>query len=134
MPTFSCEAGMSTVGRSIATALRIRVSMSAIGSVIIKSPACLLHAGNQPVESHVAKTQPAHLDRTKKGAGPAAHRAPPLAPATELRRPVRFFDLCLARHELVLRVVDLLTGVPYSELIGRPSSLRSARASSSVWA
>src|SRR6266481_5409283 len=99
MPTFSCDAGMSTVGRSIATALRMRVSMSAMGSVIIKSPACLLHAGNQPVERHVAKTQPAQFELTINGAGTAAQLAPPLAPATELRRPVRLFDLCLARHE-----------------------------------
>src|SRR6266566_3176647 len=52
-------AGMSTAGRSIRFAFRMRVSMSAKGSVIIvvlPSPARLLHAGNQPVAGHVAET------------------------------------------------------------------------------
>src|SRR5260221_273327 len=98
MPTFSCEAGISTEGRSIATALRMRVSISAIGSVIIKSPARLLHARNQSIQRHISETQPAQFELAINGAGTAAQLAAPLAPATELRFPVRLLDLRLARH------------------------------------
>src|SRR5262245_27770400 len=98
--------GISTKGRSIATALRIRVSMSAIGSVIIGSPARLLHSRNQSVQGHVAEAQPAQLEFAVHGARPAAQLAPPLAPATELRFAVCFLDLCLAGHNLSLRIVS----------------------------
>src|SRR5438034_9535272 len=98
MPTFSFDEGISTKGRSIATALRMRVSMSAIGSVIMESPARLLHARNQSVQRHVAEAQPAQLELAVHGAGPAAQLAAPLAPTTEFRLPVRLFDFRLARH------------------------------------
>src|SRR5258708_5164349 len=92
---------MSTEGRSMATALRMRVSMSAIGSVIIESPACLLHSGNQSIQSHVAETQPAQLELAINGARSSAQLAAPLAPTTEFRFPVRLFNFCLAGHENV---------------------------------
>src|SRR5690348_3142913 len=92
---------MSTNGRSMATALRMRVSMSAMGSVIMKSPARLLHSGNQSIQRHVPETQPAQLELAVYGAGPAAQLAAPLAPAREFRLPVRLFDFRFARHELV---------------------------------
>src|SRR5690242_195779 len=98
MPSFSCDRGISTNGRSIETALRIRVSMSAMGSVIIQSPARLLHSGNQSVERHIAEAQSAQLEFAIHRARPPAQLAAPFAPATELRLAVRFLDLCLAGH------------------------------------
>src|SRR5947208_7858783 len=55
---------MSTTGRSIRLALRIRVSMSANGSVIMvaPSPAGLLDARDQPVTRHVAEADPADAE------------------------------------------------------------------------
>src|SRR5437763_15998157 len=81
------DAGMSTAGRSMALALRMRVSMSAIWSVIMvvgASPAGLLDAGNQPIAGQVAEADPADAKFTVDGAGPpadlAAHPDPdPLA-------------------------------------------------------
>src|SRR5262245_7222597 len=90
---------MSTNGRSMATALRMRVSMSAMGSVIIGSPARLLHAGNQSIQRQVAEAQPAQLELAVNRPRPAAQVAAPLAPATELRLAVRLLDFCLTRHE-----------------------------------
>src|SRR5579872_2754470 len=101
MPTFSCDDGISTEGRSIATALRMRVSMSAMGSVIIKSPACLLHSGNQSVQCHVAEAQAAQFELAINGDRSSAQLAAPFAPTTEFRLPVRLFDFCLTGHECV---------------------------------
>src|SRR5262245_39679333 len=111
---------MSTNGRSMATALRIRVSMSAIGSVIIESPARLLHSGNQTVERQAAEAQPAQLELAVHRSRAAAQLAAPLAAATELGLAVRFFDFRLAGH-----------CERYSELSGSPSSWSNSRASSS---
>src|SRR5262249_41748037 len=76
---FSRVVGMSTAGRSMLLAVRIRVSMSAMGSVIMvgtSSPAGLLDAGDQPVAGHVAEADTANpelaVDRPRPAAQPAA--------------------------------------------------------------
>src|SRR5438552_3827181 len=72
------DAGMSTAGRSMRLALRMRVNMSANESVIMvvaASPAGFLDAGDQPVAGHVAKTDPADAKLTVDGAGAAAQLA-----------------------------------------------------------
>src|SRR5258708_4136282 len=58
MAAFPLVDGMSTTARSIRFALRIRVSMSAIGSVImgLSSPARLLHTGNQTIAGQITGT------------------------------------------------------------------------------
>src|SRR5262245_59199673 len=89
---------MSTTGRSIATALRIRVSMSAMGSVSIESPARLLHTGNQTVQRQIAEAQPAQLEFAVHRTRTTAQLTSPLAAATELRRAVRLFDFRLTCH------------------------------------
>src|SRR4051812_39384400 len=68
---------MSTAGRSIRLALRMRVSMSANGSVIMveSSPARLLHARDQPIARHVAKTDTADAELAVHGPRPAAQLA-----------------------------------------------------------
>src|SRR3954462_5044772 len=77
--TLSLVAGMSTAGRSIRLALRIRVSMSAIGSVIMVRgpplPAGLLDARDQPVAGQVAEADAADAELAVDGPGPAAEPA-----------------------------------------------------------
>src|SRR5262245_27559656 len=70
----SLVAGMSTNWRSIRLALRMRVSRSARGSVImvVPSPARLLHAGDQPVAGQVAEADPADAELAVDRPGPAA--------------------------------------------------------------
>src|SRR5262245_25887249 len=90
---FSLVAGISTAGRSIALALRIRVSMSAIGSVIISnapywtnrthefheshqshdsSPTRFPHTWDHAVAGHIPETNPANAELAIDRPGPAA--------------------------------------------------------------
>src|SRR5919108_2326932 len=77
-PILRRVAGMSTAGRSMRLALRMRVSMSARLSVIMvgaPSPAGLLDAGDQAVAGHVAEADAADAELAVDGAGPAAQLA-----------------------------------------------------------
>src|SRR5258708_35913123 len=84
---------MSTTWRSMRLALRMRVSMSAMGSVIMArflSPARFLDAGNQSIGRHVAETDPADAELAVDRPRPAAQlAAKPHANAL----PWRKFDL-----------------------------------------
>src|SRR2546421_8165790 len=74
----SLVAGMSTAGRSMRLALRMRVSMSARESVIMvgsPSPAGLGHARDQSVAGHVAETDAADAELAVDGPRPAAQAA-----------------------------------------------------------
>src|SRR5262249_48367761 len=78
MRHFSLVAGISTTGRSMRLALRSRVSMSAIGSVIIAgilSPAGLLDARDQAVAGHAAEADPADAELAVHGPRPPAQSA-----------------------------------------------------------
>src|SRR5919197_1288280 len=80
---FRRVAGMSTAGRSIRQALRIRVSMSANGSVIMvhaPSPAGLFDARDQSVAGHVAETDAADAELAIHRPGPATQPTPALDP------------------------------------------------------
>ena len=57
MLSFIRECGNSTAGSSARLALRMRVNMSEIGSLIIILPAGLGHAGNQAVQRGFAERQ-----------------------------------------------------------------------------
>src|SRR5262249_55434308 len=66
---FSLEAGTSTLGWRAWIALRTRVSMSAMGSLVIvlllpppRLPACLDHARNLAIQGELAETQPADAE------------------------------------------------------------------------
>src|SRR4051794_30717744 len=99
MRCFSWVPGMSTTGRSMRLALRMRVSMSAIGSVImafVLSPARFLDARNQPAAGHVAEADAADAELAIHGAGPAAQAAAQ-ADADLVARP----ELVLGRVALV---------------------------------
>jgi len=69
-------------------ALRIRVSMSAIGSVIIKSPAGLDHTGELPAEREQPKTDTAQLEVAVIGARAAADLATIPVPHRKLLRTI----------------------------------------------
>src|SRR5262245_53864860 len=70
--SFIFECGMSSRGCRDRTAFRTRVSMSAIGSVMVSSPARLGHAGDESLERQVAEADPAHLELAHEAAPPAA--------------------------------------------------------------
>src|SRR5262249_8575282 len=91
-PILRRVAGMSTAGRSMRLALRMRVSMSARGSVImvvVSSPARLDYARDEPVAGHVAEADPADaelaVDRPRPAAQPAAQADADLVPRPQLR-------------------------------------------------
>src|SRR5260370_14070594 len=89
MATLSLVAGMSVTGRSMRLALRMRVSMSATGSVIMAvllSPARFFDAGNQPVAGHVAEADAADAELPIDGPWPAAQLAAQPAAALLPRR------------------------------------------------
>src|SRR5262245_45040049 len=77
MLIFSRVIGMSTTGRSMRLALRMRVSMSETGSVIMvaSSPARFFHARDQPVAGHVTEANPADAKLAIDGAGTPAQSA-----------------------------------------------------------
>src|SRR5215212_11614484 len=79
MLAFNLVAFISAAGRSIEFALRIRVSMSAIGSVIMALgplPARLADARDQPVGRQVAETDAADPELPVHGPRPPADLAP----------------------------------------------------------
>src|SRR5690348_12111016 len=72
-------AGISTAGSSMRLALRMRVSMSAIGSVIMAIwfllPAGFLDARDQAVAGHIAEANAAHAELAVHRPSPAAQPA-----------------------------------------------------------
>jgi hypothetical protein len=76
---FRPDAGISTAGFSIRTALRMRVSISANGSVIIGGvflPTGLADAGDQTVERHAPEANSANAKLAVHGPRPATDLAP----------------------------------------------------------
>src|ERR1700689_3372085 len=76
--SFNFEEGILTLSNIAAFALRMRVSMSAIGSVIVMSvllPTCLRHAGNLTGVDHHAQADSAEAEL-------AVHRTRPTAALT----------------------------------------------------
>src|SRR5262249_1339271 len=106
----SRDAGMSTRVCLAVTALRIRVSISAIGSVIfLRSqlsafafrpglPAALGHAGDVALERELAEAQAAQRKLPHVGTRPAAQMAAVAQPDLELRRLLFFRDLGSGGH------------------------------------
>src|SRR5579871_449068 len=87
---FNLEAGTSTFGWRAWIALRTRVSMSAMGSVIIflllrLLPAGLDHSGNFAVQGELPETQPADAELAQIAARPSAPPAAVPVPAPQLR-------------------------------------------------
>src|SRR5579875_711765 len=101
--SFSLEPGMVTVSFWAVLALRIRVSMSAMGSVIVMcrppSPARLGHAGDLSGMDHLPQADPAQAELAVDGLRPSAATAPRVRPDLELRRALLLLDECLLRHD-----------------------------------
>src|ERR1700684_487798 len=87
MPASDClslEAGIFTVSCMAVLALRMRVNMSAMGSVIVMSaalpsPARLGHARDLPGVDHDAQADPAQPELLEHGLGPPTAPAPRIA-------------------------------------------------------
>src|SRR5579859_7966057 len=105
-------------------ALRIRVNMSAMGSVIMGSPARLDHAGNLAAQREQPEADPAKLELAVVAARAPAHLAPAPVPRGELGSTIEFRELRSTCH-----------GSSSANQLGRngiPSCWRRARPSSSV--
>src|SRR5919198_1058492 len=100
--TFSFELGISTRSCSALLALRMRVSMSAIGSVNIASPRGLRHAGDHALVREVAQADPAEAELLEDRARPAAPVAARVVPHPEPLRARLLDDQRLLGHLLLL--------------------------------
>src|SRR4051812_47642232 len=100
--SFTFELGMRTSSCIATLALRIRVSMSAIGSVMVMrrppSPAGLVDAGDLAGVNHVPKTDAAQLELAVHRVRAATALAARVAPDLELRLALRLLDERLLRH------------------------------------
>src|SRR5262249_23693156 len=92
--------GMSTFSCSARLPLRMRVSRSAMGSLLIgwPSPARLHDARHLALEGQLAKAETAQLELPQISAGTAAQFAAMVAPRRELRRPLGLHDERDLRH------------------------------------
>src|SRR5690242_5729312 len=101
--SFSFDEGITTSSWKAMFALRIRVSMSAIGSVIIgcaPSPRRLHDTGDLARVRHLAQADTAQPEVAVDRARPAATLAAAVPAHLELRRLLRLVDECLLRHAL----------------------------------
>src|ERR1041385_7075384 len=98
--TFSFELGISTRSCSALLALRMRVSMSATGSVSISSllPRALRHAGDHALVRELAQADAAEPELLEHGARAPAAVAAGVVPHLELRRPRGLDSQRLLRH------------------------------------
>src|SRR5690242_6218270 len=101
MLTFSLEEGISTCVWRAWMPLRMRVSMSATGSLMFIAPplpARLHHARQLAARGALAEADAAHAELAQKGARPAAQEAAVVGLHLELRRPFALFDHALLGH------------------------------------
>src|SRR3954452_5004509 len=98
--TFSLELGISAVSCSALLAFRMRVSMSATGSVSISSllPGALRHAGDHALMGELPQADPAEPELLEDRARAATPVAARVLPRLEPLRPGRFRDHRLLRH------------------------------------
>src|SRR3546814_5161473 len=94
-------------------ALRMRVSMSEIGSVMVMvglpSPARLGDAGDLPGVHHLAEADPAEAELAVHGVRTTAPLAPRVGAHLELRCALLLLDDCLLAHQ---HCPSRLTGKP----------------------
>src|SRR5436190_20882250 len=98
--SFSFEEGMRTVSCMATFPLRMRVSMSAMGSVIViearsPSPAGLGHARHLAAVHHLAKADPAQPELAVDGARSSAPPAAGIGPHPKLGLALLLLDQCL---------------------------------------
>src|SRR5687767_11382979 len=101
--SFSLEEGIRTWSCCAVLALRMRVSMSAMGSVIVigralPSPARLRHARHLAGMDHLAEADAAQPELAEHRSGPAAPAAAGVAADLELGLALLLLDEGLLRH------------------------------------
>src|SRR6476646_4194569 len=101
--SFNFDDGMATSSWNATFAFRIRVNMSAIGSVIVTarsppSPRALRHARDLTGMSHLAQTEPAQPEVAVDRARPATPPTTRVAAHLELRRALLLVHECLLGH------------------------------------
>src|SRR5687767_3310258 len=100
--SFIFESGMSTRRCFDPQALRMRVNMSAIGSVMLMvvalSPARLLDARDQPVQRQLAEADTADAELPNERAGPATALTAVVLAHHELRLALALLDHGFTRH------------------------------------
>src|SRR5664280_294082 len=101
--SLSLEPGIDTVSKWAVLAFRIRVSMSAIGSVIVivrrlLSPTGLRHAGDLTGVDHHPQADPAQAELAVHRLGATAPAAPGVPAHLELRGALLLLDQSLLRH------------------------------------
>src|SRR5690606_31542958 len=100
--SFSLLEGMRTSSCIAMLALRIRVSMSAMGSVMVMrrlpSPARLGHAGQLACVRELAQADAAQPELAEHGVRPTAASAPGVGPDLELGLALLLVDERLLRH------------------------------------
>src|SRR5262245_16598611 len=92
------ENGTSTLPFRAPAPLRMRVSMSAIGSVSMPSPTRLHEARNLALPGQPPQAEAAQPEPPIEAPRPAAHRAPVVRPHLELGRPGRLHHQTCLRH------------------------------------
>src|SRR5919197_4011423 len=92
------EVGIWAVSCSALLSLRIRASMSAIGSVSIASPGTLGHARDHARVGEIAQADPAQPELPVDGTRSAAPVAPVVAPRPEALRTPGLGDQGLLGH------------------------------------
>src|SRR5580692_9545250 len=103
--SFNLEVGIFTVSCIAVLALRIRVSMSAMGSVIVMSaalpsPARLGDAGDLPRMHHDAQADSAQPELLEHRFRPPTAPAPRVAADLELGCALLLLDQCLLGHRV----------------------------------
>src|SRR5437764_6530855 len=121
------EDGMTVRSINALLALRMRVSMSATGSVSIRCllPARLRHSGDCALVRELPQADPAEAELAEDGTRTAAPVAAAVRADLEPLRTLLLVDEGLLRHYSPLRS---------SPANGKPSAVRSARAWSSSFA
>src|SRR5437588_9397122 len=146
--SLSLEDGMRTVSCMATLPLRMRVSMSAMGSVIViassPSPAGLRDAGNLAGVDQLPKADPAQPELAVDRARPTAAPAAGVGPHPELGLALLLLDQCLlgqcsscyrrplraGRRERLVGSIKPGMGSPVRN--GKPKAPKRARASASV--
>src|SRR5437764_1999885 len=116
--TLSFELGISARSCSALLALRMRVSMSATGSVSIALPGALCHARDDALVGELPQADPAETELLEDGTRPSAAVAARVVAHLVLRRPRGLDDQRLLGHYRF----------PPSAANGMPSAVSSARA------
>src|SRR4051794_25278965 len=136
--SFSFDDGISTSSWNAVFAFRRRVSMSAIGSVIMsapprsrpRSPRCLGHAGHFAGVRHGAEADAAETEALVDRARAAATAAPRVPAHLELRSALLLLDKGFLRHlycsasTALLAFAALTTSAPFTPRAPLLASLR----------